>query len=166
MSTAKWRLRILHATNALLTLALIATGFLITYPDLRAELIGGYALQLSKLHRSSALLYLGIPTLIFVTAPLAVGRNIGWRVWSIDRSRWQQVHLRCYLLAVVAVILSGALMWLDIQWSPAILDATAAVHLGASWLIVASIPLHLATIARRALAGDYRRQAQGPGQGD
>jgi hypothetical protein len=50
----------LHAGAAVLTAMLAATGLLVTFPDLRAALVGGWALRVATLHHAAGASFLAL----------------------------------------------------------------------------------------------------------
>jgi cytochrome b subunit of formate dehydrogenase len=143
--------RIFHATHAAASLLLIATGLLLWDADLRARLIGGYGRQILETH-----LWLGSGLLVApVLAGLVAGgpllRDLARRLGPPDPPfAWVKVHIVGSLVMTLLLGGSGLLLWADLDLSPAVLDLATAVHLALTWLLAASIPIHL-VLARRKI---------------
>ncbi|MDX1648766.1 MAG: hypothetical protein R3263_02830, partial [Myxococcota bacterium] len=60
--------RALHAGHALLTVALLATGFLMGFPGLRGRLVGGYGAEIWELHLELGAAWLAAPVLALLLA--------------------------------------------------------------------------------------------------
>ncbi|MEE9279482.1 MAG: cytochrome b/b6 domain-containing protein [Myxococcota bacterium] len=148
-SSPRWLRRALHSTNLIASLALIATGLLITFPDARAQLVGGYALLLTRLHHWAALVFVAAPLLALAAAPLALGREFGGRLLSAEKGGLRRAHLATCTLASIALALSGALLWAELELPRAFEDAMVEAHVVATWVVVVGIPVHLVAVRRR-----------------
>ncbi len=143
--------RLLHVTNALLTVALIGTGLLITYPDLRGQLIGGYGLQLANWHRTAAIAFLVAPVLALALAPFSLARELPQRLRVSQSNVWRRAHLLSFLVTFVALAVSGGLLWFEVELSSAVADVARGVHDTATWIVIVALPVHLYA-ARRKIA--------------
>jgi hypothetical protein len=143
--------RLLHLTNALVSLALIGTGLLITYPDVRGQLIGGYGLQLANWHRMAAIAFLVAPVLVLALAPFSLVRELPRRLRVSQSNVWRRAHLLSFLVTWVTLAVSGGFLWFEVGLSNAVSDATRMAHNIATWLVIVSLPVHLYA-ARRKIA--------------
>lgn len=155
--------RATHAVHAVTSLVLIATGLLIEWPDLRARLIGGYGLQLSAAHRWTGAVFALAPVLAAAVAGRPLVRDLQSRLGPGDRLSWRRAHAVGTGLLTLLLAGTGAVLWVAPDVSLAILDATAQVHLVSTWLVIASLPVHLfaarlriASVAGMALARGRR----------
>jgi hypothetical protein len=143
----------LHALHTLASLALVATGLLIQWPELRARLLGGYGHELALLHEQSALVFLAVPALALALAGRALLRDAAARL-SRPRLTWRRVHLATSLVLSLALSVSGAVMWLD-RGPLALLDASVQAHVWSTWAFLATLAVHLVAArgkVREALA--------------
>ena len=73
-----------------LPLLLLASGLLLTEPDLRAKLVGGYGREIMEIHLWSGWVFLGAPLLALALAPHPLLR-VRWLNRSRSRRRqWQR----------------------------------------------------------------------------
>lgn len=142
--------RALHAFHALGTLALLGTGLLIQWPELRSWVVGGYGREIVRAHLWIAWSYLAVPALLLVvTAPLRA--ELARRLGRSERRGWAAAHLLFTLLTGALLTLSGIALLLD-DWLPLRgWYAARGLHSWATWAVTASLPLHLA-MAWRARA--------------
>src|SRR5512145_555262 len=76
--------RALHAAHALASLLLVGTGALIHWPELRAELLGGYGLALAALHEWTGLAFIAAPLLALALAARPLARDLRARLAPSD----------------------------------------------------------------------------------
>jgi cytochrome b subunit of formate dehydrogenase len=148
--------RALHAVHAITSVLLIATGLLLWDPDLRALLVGGYGRQILDGHVWIGWGFLGAPALAAVLAARPLLRDLGRRLGPPDPPlAWRKVHIVATLAMTLVLGASGVVLWADVDLSLAALDATRDAHVAASWLLTASIPVHV-VVAWRPMVGRVR----------
>lgn len=82
----RWKLspaagrRGLHALHTLSGLALLGTGLLIQWPELRARVLGGYGRELGLLHDQAAIAFLAAPALAVALSGSALVREASARL--------------------------------------------------------------------------------------
>jgi cytochrome b subunit of formate dehydrogenase len=140
----------MHATHAAASVLLIATGLLMQFPDLRARLIGGYGLQIARIHDWLGAAFIAAPLLALGLAARPLLRDLGRRLGPPDPIGWRKIHIVLSLFVTLLLSLSGALLWLG-GLPLAVEDATVEVHSALTWVLAASIPIHLFA-ARRKIA--------------
>jgi cytochrome b subunit of formate dehydrogenase len=153
----------LHGLHTLTSLALVATGLLIQWPELRAWLVGGYGRELALLHEQSALVFLAAPVLALALAGRALLRDATVRL-SRPRLTWRKVHLATSLVLSLALSVSGAVMWLD-RGPLGLLDASVELHVWSTWAFLATLAVHLVAARgkiREALAVCFGLRAPTP----
>ena len=153
------RLRGFHSLNAVMTVALIVTGLLITYPDLRAQLIGGYAMRLSEWHRWTGVAFIAIPLLWLCIAPTTVLRNIGWHLSAPRLDLWRKAHYAASLLASVVLVVTGILLWVDdVRITRATFELAITAHVASTWVVILMIPLHLLSTLHKVVRAKRRQE--------
>jgi cytochrome b subunit of formate dehydrogenase len=143
--------RSLHAAHALGSLLLIGTGALIHWPELRAELLGGYGLALAALHEWTGFAFMAAPLLSLALAARPLARDLGARLGPPDPPSWRKLHIVLTLVLTVGLSLSGVALWQQEHLPARAADLALDVHIGLSWAIAVSIPIHLFA-ARRKIA--------------
>lgn len=157
--------RALHGAHSLTTLVLLVTGFLIELPDLRAWAIGGYGRELATIHNWIGLAFIAAPALALAAAgPLL--RDLRQRMQLHRALSWTGIHAQVTALSTLLLSISGLLLWADLQLPLWALDASLEVHIALTWLLAASLPVHLfmarhrlGLLASRLLERLPRRQA-------
>ena len=138
------RHRFFHAANALTTIALIGTGFLITYPDLRAQFVGGYAMQLAEWHRWTAVAFMAMPIAWAVKTPAGLMNTVRWHFRTRWLGHWRRIHYGISLVAAAILVVTGAVLWVDPDtMSRTVLDGTITAHVGATWVVLLMLPAHV-----------------------
>ena len=142
--------RLLHAGHGVATLALLATGFLIQWPDLRAQLVGGYGRQLAEIHLWSGWVFILAPLLALMPGTAgAVFADLRRRLGPPDGITWRKLHIVITLLGSVLLGVSGIVLWGFQDLPQLVQDVSLEVHIWATWVFTATLLLHLA-VARRA----------------
>ncbi|MDH3214186.1 MAG: cytochrome b/b6 domain-containing protein [Myxococcales bacterium] len=148
--------RALHAAHSLTSVLLIATGLLLWDPDLRARLVGGYGRQVLDGHLWIGWVFLAAPIVAVVVAARPILRDLARRLGPPDPPfAWRKVHIVASLAMTFLLGASGLVLWVDLDLPIAALDAALEVHLAATWLLTASIPVHL-VVARRQIVARTR----------
>jgi hypothetical protein len=132
-----WMRQVLHAVNAIVSLVLLGTGFLIEF------------LQIAQWHLWLGWLFMAVP----VIALLLAGRDLTRHLWTFlgppDGVTARKVVAVVNLAGGVALAVSGVLLWLDENLPLALSDASLTVHIAFTWTLAALIPLHLFLSRRR-----------------
>lgn len=145
--------RSFHTAHASVSLLLIATGLFLWDPDLRAQLVGGYGREILDAHLWLGVGLLGVPILAGLLAARPLLRDLVRRLGPPDPPyAWAKLHI--VASAVVTSLLggSGLLLWFDLDLSPATLDLATELHLALTWLLIASIPVHLVMARRKVVS--------------
>jgi hypothetical protein len=117
--------RALHHLYTLVTLLLIVTGLLLSEPDLRARLVGGYGREILDLHIWVGVGFVAIPVLALLAAARPLGRDLRRRLGPPDGVTWRKVHTVFTLAAGAALGLTGVLLWLEPGMPLAVVDRLA-----------------------------------------
>lgn len=140
--------RSLHALNAVLFLALLATGLLFQFPEWRAALLGGYGMLLQDIHRWGGVAFAAFP----VAALAWVGRTLvrdAWKRASRPRGRaLRRGNLWAALIGGVGFTATGAVLWWSPQGMPALVDASLWLHQVLTYAALAILVAHLIWIRR------------------
>jgi len=140
--------RLLHTVHGATTLALLATGLLIQWPDLRAQVVGGYGRELAQFH-----LWFGWA---FAAAPLLAGGAAGAlfadlqrRLGPPDPITWRKLHIVITGVASALLTASGIILWWFHELPLLVEDVSLEIHIWATWVIVALLPVHLVAARRK-----------------
>jgi cytochrome b subunit of formate dehydrogenase len=144
--------RALHHLYTLVTLLLIVTGLLLSEPDLRARLVGGYGREILDLHIWVGVGFVVIPVLALLAAARPLGRDLRRRLGPPDGVTWRKVHTVFTLVAGAALGLSGVLLWLDPGMPLAVVDILLVVHEWTMWPLIAALAAHLVLAWRKTVA--------------
>ncbi len=150
--------RWVHRSNGTLAILLLFTGGLVTFPDVRAALIGGWGQMLSDVHVFSGFIFVTVPLLALLWKGSDLLDNLKKRILSSNKVHWRRVHLGVALLSASIMALTGPVMWLDarFEFPVLIMDVIFFIHLTAAWVVGLSLPLHL-WMARHAIARTGRK---------
>ncbi len=141
--------RALHAVHALTSLLLVGTGVLIHWPELRAELVGGYGLAIAGLHEWTGLVFIIAPLLSLALAARPLVRDLGARLGPPDPPSWRKLHIVLTLFMTALLALSGVALWKQEHLPVRAADLALDVHIWLSWGIAVSIPVHLFAARRK-----------------
>jgi cytochrome b subunit of formate dehydrogenase len=142
--------RALQAAHALTSLLLIATGLLLGDPDFRSALVGGYGRQILEGHLWIGWGFLGAPAVAGVVAGRPLLRDLVRRLGPPDPPLvWRKIHIVASLAMTILLGASGWVLWMDLDLPLQALDATLELHVAATWLLAASIPVHLVIAWRK-----------------
>lgn len=144
--------RLLHVAHALASLVLVATGFLIGWPDLRARIVGGYGRQLLDVHNWSGVLFMVAPALALAFSLRPLWSDLVRRLGPAGPGLWKRSHIAGSVIASFALSVSGILLWVDWDLPLAVLDASLAVHMWLAWLFAVVIPIHIVVSRRKIRA--------------
>ena len=135
--------RRLHATYALVVFVLVATGLPIQFPDLRARLIGGYGRSIATVHEWAGAAMLVVPALVLVAAPRRALNTVAFLSYRTANLRLHAVNLWFTLIAGAGFVVSGFLLWAQASLPDSVLDASAGVHRGLSYVLYVMVPVHI-----------------------
>jgi len=152
--------RLLHVAHAATTLALLATGFLIEWPDLRARVVGGYGRQLADIHVWIGWAFAAAPLLAVAAAARPLIADLAQRLGPPDPLTWKKAHVLLTLAAGVLLTATGVVLWWPGDVPVALQDASLEIHIVATWVLALSLPVHLVE-ARRKMAELVRHHLRG-----
>ena len=147
--------RLLHAAHGVTVVALLATGFLIQWPDLRAKLVGGYGRELAEFHLWFGWAFAAAPLLV-VGAAGAVYADLRRRLGPPDPITWRKLHIVTTGVTGVLLTVSGIILWAFHELPLIVQDVSLEIHIWATWVVAASLPVHL-VVARREIVERVRR---------
>ena len=138
----------LHALNAVLFLALLATGLLFQFPEWRATLLGGYGMLLQDIHRWGGVAFAVFPALALAWVGGTLWRD-SWKRASRPKGRnLRRGNLWAAVIGGVAFTATGAILW----WSPrgmlTMVDASLWLHQVLTYAALAILVAHLIWIRR------------------
>lgn len=146
----------LHAAHAVMALALLATGLLILWPELRSRTLGGYGREVGEIHIYLGLAFAIAPLLAWLLAPRGLLANLWEQIDASGlRSRWRRTHIVVSIIASPALTLSGLVLWLGDDLPIVVWDGADLVHVVCHWVVTISLPLHV-VVARRKIAERVR----------
>jgi len=149
MTSATTR-RLLHASHGITTLPLLATGFLIQWPDLRAQVVGGYGRELAEIHLWFGGAFAAAP-LLAVGAAGALFADLRQRLGPPDPITWRKLHIVITVAASLLLSVSGIILWWFQDLPLIVQDVSLEIHIWATWAVALSLPVHL-VVARRKIA--------------
>lgn len=166
MSAVGWR-RLLHASHAVATLVLLATGLLLQSPDLRARLVGGYGRELAQVHQGAAVVFAAIPLAALARAGRPLLRDARRRLGPPDPIGWKKIHIVSSLAGGLLLTVTGFVLWFDEAFPLVAADLALEGHAFLTWVFLVLLVIHLVA-ARRKIAGKVREAARGapPPSGD
>ena len=147
--TATATRRLLHATHTITSLALLATGLLIEWPDLRARVVGGYGRQLAEIHVWLGWVFAAAPVLALAVAARPLFADLTERLGPPDPIAWRKVHIVITLAASALLTVTGFLLWWSDDLPLVLEDASLEVHIWMTWLLALSLPVHLFEARRK-----------------
>jgi len=133
----------LHLIYALAVLVKVASGLLLTEPDLRAKLVGGYGREIMDIHLWSGWVFLGAPLLALALAAHPLLRDLRWRLGQPNGITWRKIHIVVTLSAGIILSLTGVLLWLDLELPLAFSDLMLELHDVLIWVVIAALSVHL-----------------------
>jgi cytochrome b subunit of formate dehydrogenase len=143
--------RVLHLVYALAVLVKVASGLLLTEPDLRAKLVGGYGRAIMDIHLWSGWIFLGAPLLALALAARPLLRDLRRRLGPPGGITWRKIHIVVTLSVGIILSLTGALLWLDLDLPLALTDLMLEVHDVLIWVVIAALSAHLFAARRKIL---------------
>jgi cytochrome b subunit of formate dehydrogenase len=141
----------LHLTYALAVLVKVASGLLLTEPDLRAKLVGGYGREIMDIHLWSGWIFLGAPLLALALGTRPLLRDLRRRLRRPDGITWRKIHIVVTLSVGIILSLTGVLLWLDLELPLAFADLMVEVHDLLIWVVIAALSAHLVAARRKIL---------------
>jgi len=146
--------RLIHSVHGATTLALLATGCLIQWPDLRAQIVGGYGRELARFHLWFGWVFAATP-LLAGAAARALFADLRLRLGPPDPITWRKLHIVITGVASVSLTASGIILWQFEELPRLVQDVSLEVHIWATWVVAGSLPVHLVA-ARRKIAERVR----------
>ena len=143
--------RTLHCIYALAVLVKVASGLLLTEPDLRAKLVGGYGREIMDIHLWSGWVFLGAPLLALALAPRPLLRDLRLRLVLPDGITWRKIHIVVTLSLGIILSLTGVLLWLALGLPHAFTNPMLEVHDLLIWVVIAALSAHLVAARRKIL---------------
>jgi cytochrome b subunit of formate dehydrogenase len=143
--------RLLHAAHTVTTVALLVTGLLIEWPDLRARVVGGYGRQLAEIHVWFGWVFAAAPVLALGAAARPLFADLAERLGPPDPLTWRKLHIVITLAASALLTVTGFLLWWSGALPLAVEDASLEIHIWMNWVLAISLPVHLFE-ARRKIA--------------
>jgi hypothetical protein len=154
---------LLHAVHLVTAALLLATGMLLLFPGLRAEVTGGHALVIRDAHRWGGVAFAALPALILARAGM---RSLhAAPAAGTTRALWRGVHVGITVVTGAAFTLTGAAIWAARLAPDGVVDAARSVHDGLTWALIALVAVHLAAVGaaqRRAPAAAGPAPAPSP----
>lgn len=151
MSVVGWR-RFLHATHAVATLLLLASGALLQAPDLRARLVGGYGQEISLVHRAAGVAFVLVPLVALARAGRSLARDARRRLGPPDPFSWKKLHIALSLVATPLLAVTGLLLWFDAGFPLAVVDLALEGHAVLAWLFLGMLVVHLVAARRKIVS--------------
>ncbi len=148
--------RLVHDTNATAALALLLTGTLIAFPDLRSIVLGGYGNQLHDIHIWSGWTFVSVPLLGFIYKRKEIAAHLRRRLRPGRQNQLRRVHLAGSLACGTLFGITGLVMWWEAGVPLIVLDALLEVHIWLAWLMGFALLTHLYS-ARRGILGRTRQ---------
>jgi hypothetical protein len=142
--------RWVHDWYAALAVALLITGFLITYPDLRSAVLGRYGFYMPEIHNWAGGFFIGLPIVGAFFRGKENWTHLKKRMFNMSKIQWRQIHLSGTWIAGITFALSGLILWWEKGIPLFIMDAMFAIHLWLAWLFLFATLYHLIA-ARRAI---------------
>ncbi len=103
--------RALHATHAVATLVLLATGLLLEFPELRSLAIDGYGQPIITIHLVVGGAFALLPLVALGIARAALVEGLRRRLAPPEPWRGRKSHIAAFLVVVALLFASGAVMW-------------------------------------------------------
>jgi cytochrome b subunit of formate dehydrogenase len=142
--------RLLHAVHGVTTLALLVTGCLIEWPDLRARFVGGYGRELARIHLWFGWAFAAAP-LLAAGAAGALFEDLQRRLGPPDPITWRKLHIVITGVASLLLTASGIILWGFPELPLLVQDISLEIHSWTTWIVAALLPVHL-VVARRKIA--------------
>lgn len=144
--------RALHATHAFATLALLATGLLLEFPDLRSVAVGGYGHRILSIHLVAGAGFALLPLVALALARHGLVEDLRRRLGPPDPWRWRKSHIVGSLVAVLLLSASGAAMWADELLPGAAAETARVIHVVFTAVIGFTLGVHLVMARRKIVA--------------
>jgi len=148
--------RYVHDINATLATVLVLSGFLITYPELRAKTFGGFGHQISDVHTWTGWAFIAVPLLALLVRGPSLLAHLKQRIFATQQTTWRKFHLSFSLVLGVIFSITGLLMWWQTGIPYVVLDFAAEAHLWLTWILCASVTVHIFN-ARKGIARRLRQ---------
>ena len=142
--------RFVHDWYAALAMALLITGFLITYPDVRSAILGRYGFYMPEIHNWAGGLFIALPIIGAFFRGKENWAHLRRRMFHMKKIQWRQIHLSGTWIAGITFAISGFILWWEEGIPLVVLDAMFVIHLWLAWLFLFATLYHLIA-ARRAI---------------
>ncbi len=149
MKPAKIR-RLVHDFYAALAVLLLITGAFLTFPELRAALLGRYGFYMPDIHNWAGALFIALPIVGAFFRGKENWDNLRRRIFRNSRIQWRQIHLSGTWMAGIIFSISGVIIWWEEGIPLFLIDAMFLVHLWLAWLFFFATLYHL-FVARKAI---------------
>jgi len=140
----------IHHVYTLAAIALLVTGALLAWPDVRAAVLGGYGRETLDVHLWAGWITIGLPALVLLAAR-PIWRDLVRRLGPPDGITWRKINITLSLVAGVLLAVTGVLLWLDLGLSLAAIDAALFIHDALSWLILGALVVHIVAAWRKTV---------------
>ena len=153
----------LHILYAILAFILTVSGLLITFPDIRSKLIGGYGRYLSDIHVWVGWMIILLPIPVFLLTPKPMIDYSKRKLSLKSPFRWAKVNLSFTMISAIIFSVTGILIWvdngsmgIDVQIPFIVVDIAIKIHNYLTWILIAAVLLHL-FFARRVIWAKTKR---------
>ncbi len=136
---------LLHTGHLLIFLLLLASGWLLWSPDLRAAVTGGYSLLVRETHRWGGVAFVVLPVPILLR--FGVKSLFGPPARRSLRTVWQGVHLGLTALMSAVFALTGFVVWGKHLFPEQAVEASLEVHDWLTYAAIALVAFHLCEVA-------------------
>lgn len=147
--------RALHATHALATLALLGSGLLLEFPELRARSVGGYGRRIVEIHLWAGASFAGLPLVALALSHRELLAELRGRLGAPALKTWRKGNMAVFLLASILLALTGLVLWRD-GWFPLVVgDVSRWLHGALTIVVAVSLSIHVVTVRKKLLMRAY-----------
>ncbi len=129
---------LLHWAITIAFFMLLMSGFLLLYPELRLELIGGYSLTLINVHKYVAIAYVPL-VLVYLWNLYMVYTTLGL---------WQKIHIAAVSIFGALLVISGFGVWFYRDLPYRVVADSSSVHDIMTFLVIPVLLIHLTQIRK------------------
>lgn len=139
----------LHATHAVATLALLGTGLLLEFPELRARSVGGYGRRIVEIHLWAGAAYAALPLAALALPHRELFAELRGRLGPPALGSWRKGNMAALLLASILLALTGLILWRD-GWFPLVVgDVSRSLHVALTIVVVVALPIHVLAVRKK-----------------